>query len=77
MEPLQLAAVVVMITAGCAGWLIKQFWNSVQELRKEINDLKVLISSEYIRYDRLAETLKPIMDTLVEIKQSLERKVNK
>lgn len=68
-----------LIGIACAvlGWFARELYNATQALRKDLSALEVKISSEYIRYDRLQDALKPIMDSLHEIKQTLQHKADK
>lgn len=61
----------------CLGWFARQVWGAVQELKTELNTLKVEIGTNYIRYDRLKDIMEPIMDALTEIKETLKGKADK
>jgi hypothetical protein len=62
---------------GCIGWFSGQLWSAVQKLKEDLNALRVNISAEYVRYDRLQDALKPIMDSLNDIKSALNSKADK
>lgn len=72
---------VIMSLLGfvCAvlGWFARELYGATQALRKDLSALEVRISGEYIRYDRLQDALKPIMDSLQEIKHTLAGKADK
>ena len=59
------------------GWLARGLYTATQSLRKDLSDLQVLLNRDFIRYDRLQDALKPIMDSLHEIKQTLAGKADK
>lgn len=65
--------------AACAilGWFARELYAATQSLRKDLSALEVRISGEYIRYDRLQDAMKPIMDSLAEIKHTLSQKADK
>jgi hypothetical protein len=65
------------IACAVLGWFARELYAATQALRKDLQALEVRISGEYIRYDRLQDAMKPIMDSLREIKQTLERKADK
>jgi len=65
------------LTCACLGWFARQIWSAVQGLKKEMSDFRVLVAKEYIAYDRLQDALKPIMDSLHEIKITLTGKADK
>ena len=73
----QVFLVLLGLTCGILGWFARELYNATQSLRKDLSALEVKISSEYIRYDRLQDALKPIMDSLHEIKQTLQHKADK
>lgn len=77
MDLTQIALFVLGSVCACLGWFARQVWSAVQELKKELGDVRVLIGTDYVRYDRLQDAMKPIMDSLHEIKQSLMGKVDK
>jgi len=68
---------LLSIVCAILGWFARQLWGAVQDLKKDMGSLRILISDEYIRYDRLQDALKPVMDSLQEIKQTLSGKADK
>lgn len=72
---------IVLWALGCAcallGWFARELYAATQALRKDLAALEVRISADYIRYDRLQDALKPIMDSLSEIKHTLGKKADK
>ncbi len=77
MDFTQLILLILGIACACLGWFARQVWAAVQKLKEDVSDLKVLIGTDYIRYDRLQDAMKPIMDSLSEIKQTLASKADK
>lgn len=65
------------IACGVLGWFARELYAATQSLRKDLTALEIKLGTDYVRYDRLAESLKPILDSLSEIKQSLRDKVDK
>lgn len=59
------------------GWFARQVWSAVQELKTDLNTLKVEIGTNYVRYDRLKDIMEPIMDALTDIKDTLKSKADK
>jgi hypothetical protein len=72
-----LALSILALAGTVLGWFARQLWSAVQGLAGEVNDLRVLIGTEYIRYDRLQDALKPILESLGEIKHTLISKADK
>ena len=68
-----------MIGIACAvlGWFARELYNATQALRKDLSALEVKLTSDYVRYDRLQDAFKPVMDSLHEIKITLQQKVDK
>jgi hypothetical protein len=68
---------LVGLACGILGWFARELYNATQALRKDLSALEVQIGRDYVRYDRLQDALKPVMDSLHEIKQALMQKVDK
>lgn len=77
MEYMQLAICLLGLACGALGWFARQVWSAVQELKRDMSELRVLIGTDYVRYDRLQDAMKPVMDSLHEIKQTLAGKADK
>jgi hypothetical protein len=77
MDLTQLAVIALSIVCASLGWFARQVWAAVQELKTDVNNLRVLIGTDYVRYDRLQDALKPVLDSLQEIKQVLAGKADK
>lgn len=72
----------IILAAACAfcallGWLGRELWQAVQALRKDLSALELRIGTDYVRYDRLKDSLQPIVDSLDEIKRALSGKADK
>lgn len=72
---------IVLWLLGCAcavlGWFARELYSATQSLRKDLSALEVNLTRDYVRYDRLQDAMKPIMDSLAEIKQTLAGKADK
>jgi hypothetical protein len=72
-----------MVIAGTAlacsvlGWFARILYQATQDLKQDLSELEVQITRDYVRYDRLQDAMKPIMDALHEIKETLKTKVDK
>lgn len=62
---------------GALGWFSRTLWDAVMQLKEDLSKLEVKIGTDYVRYDRLQDALKPIMEALLEIKDNLRYKVDK
>lgn len=77
MEISQIALWALGAVCAVLGWFARELYGATQALRRDLSSLEVRISSDYIRYDRMQDALKPIMDSLAEIKQALSGKADK
>ena len=59
------------------GWFARELWNAVQKLKEDLGKLEIRIGTDYVRYDRLQDALKPIMSSLEDIKAALTHKADK
>ncbi len=59
------------------GWFARELYTATQSLRRDLSALEVRISSDYVRYDRLQDALKPVLDKLQRIEDSLSHKLDK
>lgn len=77
MDLTQMLMFVLACVVGALGWFARVLYDATQSLKKDVSDLRVLIATEFVRYDRMQDAMKPIMDTLQEIKQTLATKADK
>jgi len=68
---------VIGIACTVIGWFARELYQATQQLRKDLSALEVQIGKDYVRYDRLQDALKPLMDGIHEIKETLKSKVDK
>ena len=73
----QIVIGLIGLACGILGWFARELYNATQSLRKDLSALEVKLPSDYVRYDRLQDAMKPIMDSLHEIKTALQQKVDK
>ena len=77
MEITNLALWVLGIVCTLLGWFARELYNATQALRRDLSALEVRLGTDYVRYDRLQDALRPIMESLQEIKQALSSKADK
>lgn len=56
------------------GWFARELWSAVQQLKTDLGKLEVKIGTDYVRYDRLQDALKPVIDKLSRIEDALSHK---
>jgi hypothetical protein len=65
-----------IILAGM-GWLARELWGAVKELRKDLHTIEVVLPSNYIRKDEFQEGVKELKDICRQIFERLESKADK
>ena len=65
-----------IILAGM-GWLARELWGAVKELRKDLHTIEVALPSNYIRKDEFTEGVKELKDICRQIFDRLENKADK
>ena len=73
----QIVTFSLTIFSGVLGWFARELWQAVQALRRDLSALENRIGLDYVRYDRLQDALKPIMDALQHINSKLDHKADK
>ena len=70
---------IILIGVACSviGWFANQLFRAVEKLKDDLNELQVRIGSDFVRYDRLQDMLKPILSGIEEIKEALKHKADK
>lgn len=77
MDLTQIFIAVIGIVCVALGWFARELYGATQALRKDLSALEVRIGTDYVRYDRLQDAMKPIMESLHEIKLALSTKADK
>ena len=72
-------AFLVLLGVVCTGlgWFANQLFHAVEKLKDDLTELQVRIGSDFVRYDRLQDMLKPILNGIEEIKESIKHKQDK
>lgn len=65
------------VVCALLGWFGRELWTAVQELRRDLSALEVRIGTDYVRYDRLQDALRPVMEALDDIRKALAHKADK
>lgn len=73
----QLLLLLIGIACGVLGWFGRELYSAVNKLKDEVQKLEVKIGTDYVRYDRLQDALKPLIQSLDEIKATLMHKADK
>lgn len=68
---------LLSFSCGVLGWFGRELYTAVNKLKEDLKLLEVRIGTDYVRYDRLQDAMKPILESLHEIKQALSHKADK
>lgn len=73
----QAALAIFGASLGVMGWFARVLYEAVNKLQHDLNILEVRLGTDYVRYDRLQDALRPIKESLDEIKLTLSHKADK
>ena len=65
------------IAMAVLGWFARELYTATQSLRRDLSALEIRISADYVRYDRLQDALRPVMQKLERIEEVLSHKADK
>jgi hypothetical protein len=77
MELNQIIMIGLSMTCAALGWFARELYAATQALRRDLSAFEVRVGTDYVRYDRLQDAFKPVMDSLQEIKHTLAGKADK
>lgn len=67
----------LLAAIGLIGWLGRELWNAVKELRKDLTTIEVALPTSYVRKDEFKDGLQEIKIMLVKISDKLDGKADK
>ncbi|MDO9313408.1 MAG: hypothetical protein Q7T97_02545 [Burkholderiaceae bacterium] len=65
-EQIMISLLGVVCTA--LGWFLNEMYRAVEKLKDDMSELEIKIGTDFVRYDRLQDMLKPIHQGIEEIK---------
>jgi hypothetical protein len=77
MESQYLINVGLGISSAVFGWLARELWTAVKDLKEDLSDLSVELPKTYVTRDDYRSDLKEIKDMLGKIFDRLENKADK
>lgn len=77
MEWKEVAIGLLSAVSLVGGWFLRQLWDAVKDLQKDLANLREHIAQSYVQHDRLQEMLNPIMELLREVRSKLDSKADK
>ena len=69
--------IVVGVLLSIGGWLARQLWDAVQQLKNDVNDLEVELPSKYIAKSEFNERWIEVLSALRRIENKLDTKADK
>lgn len=76
LEPSFLSMALSCVSA-VMGWFLRELWVMVKEMKKDIGDLEVHVSANFVRRDELKDLKNEIINHLLRIEDKLDNKVDK
>lgn len=77
MESQQIINVALGIFSAVFGWLARELWSAVKELKTDITKLAVEMPKTYVARDDYKDDIRGIKDMLAKIFDKLENKADK
>lgn len=77
MEPQTIINLVAGSVLMVVGWLARELWVAVKELRADLHRIEIEMPTNYIRRDEFSEGMKEIKEMLRQIFDRLDSKVDK
>jgi hypothetical protein len=77
MESQHLINVALGVVSAVFGWLARELWTAVKDLKEDLSDLAVELPKTYVTRDDYRSDLKEIKDMLGKIFDRLENKADK
>ena len=68
---------LIGIACGGIGWFAQQLYQAVNKLKDDLDKLEVRMGTDYVRYDRLQDALRPLKESLDKIESALTHKADK
>lgn len=60
----QLALCALGAVSAALGWFARELYGATQTLRRDLATLEVKLTTDYVRYDRLQDALKPVLEAI-------------
>jgi len=77
MESQSLINIMLGVACTVIGWLARELWTSVKDLKNDLSKLAVELPKTYITRDDYREDIKGIKEMLGKIFDKLEKKADK
>lgn len=71
MELLEILKYGAYVFTGIIGWFVKQLWDAVTSLKKDVHELEIKLTEECVRKDDLTRILERVFNKLDRIEDYL------
>lgn len=68
---------IITITAGGYGFVIKSMWDSLKNLDTQVGNLQVSVAGEYLKREEWKQDMQRLFDKLDAIEDKLDGKADK
>lgn len=70
-------SMILSVASAVMGWFLRELWVMVKEMKKDLGDLEVEVSGNFVRKDELRDFRNEIIQHLIRIEAKLDMKVDK
>lgn len=73
------AFVLFLLALACTvgGWFLRELWGAVETLKRDLSELTVEVSRQYVRRDDYREDMRELKTMVGEIWQAMKEKADK
>lgn len=69
-----LAIGILGILSGISGWLLRELWQAVKDLRRDLGALQVHVADQYVKGPDFDAAVNRILNAIDDIRKDLNRK---
>jgi hypothetical protein len=73
----QLIQYGVYLLIGIGGWIVRELWSAVKDLREDMSTLREHVGKNYMPRDEIRELFHSIMDELRALRTDIAKKADK
>lgn len=77
MENQNLFNILFSLMMGVAGWLFRELWSAVKELKSDLSTLRESLPKDYVMREDYRQDMREVKELLNKIFDKLESKVDK
>jgi hypothetical protein len=70
-------SMALSVASAVMGWFLRELWVMVKEMKKDLGDLEVEVSGNFVRKDELRDFRNEIVNHLIRIEAKLDGKADK